>query len=585
MPSWTFAVAQKLMDQCKICDQTEVKGGMTPLMRAARLGHLECVRELTSSRSAWSLNLELVCESTDRSMRGMTALHFAASRPICAVPIITALVRAKADINAVDHLGRGALHHAANAGNARTFRALIEMGARLGPTLLGETVLHVTPSLGVVGAAILVGVDVHAVTNILRQTALHRAARAGRTSALTALIAARADIEAQDVNGNRPLHFAAGIGLTGCAKMLIALGAELSPANSRGETPLHAAARTGLDTVRLLLLRGASINPTSYQGVTPMYYAAESKDDSMLIELLKHGASPHAADRRTFRFLGKKSPLHAAVVNGRVGSVERLLSFGADPREQNELGESAVFVAARRPTRHEILVLLLRHTTDRGALECRFGRCGHTPLMAAAASGNHRGIAALTRAGASVDRTDANGRTPLIIALRSRQSDTRELRVRCALQLLSAGARANIVDQNGSSALHAAVWLNAHSLIHPLIWAGADPHARDIHGATPALVAARRVERLPCLEILLRVPRISGHGLFGKWDRDAMIKIAHEAEKCTRMSEILLQSWTVQARELLLPGYVLGLPECVASDIFRWAHAEKLEHAELCQLA
>jgi ankyrin repeat protein len=74
------------------------------------------------------------------------------------------------------------------------------------------------------------------------ETPLHLAARFGREDLAGPLIAAAADVEAQNELGERPLHLSANYGHPTVAKLLVARGAAVGARDRGGKTPLHAAA-------------------------------------------------------------------------------------------------------------------------------------------------------------------------------------------------------------------------------------------------------------------------------------------------------------------------------------------------------
>lgn len=560
---------------CDMCDATEVKGGPTLLMLATQSGSRACVQNLLRK----NCSVHEACAAKGRFYR-MTALHFAAALKFScefASDIIRDLVRAGADVHATDGYGRGVLHHAAQAGNPATFQELISKGARLHPTSNGMTVLHCASSVAVVKSALLAGACVDARSMNMNRSAAHTHAAWGRhADILACLVAARADIEARDSNGDRPLHLAAAHRNPGSARRLISLGAELSPANKLGETPLHAAARRGSsEIVRLLLGRGVPGCTASRKGITPLLLAAERGECLIVAELLKR-ASPDRAGGRSFRFADAESPLHAAAKNGHAKVVELLLEAGADPCQEGKLGETPVHAVACHPALLSCLETLLRHCTPR-ALEIRAGASGCTPLMLASANANYRAVVALTRAGARVNRMDGAGRTPLYLAMLAAAEaaewpakSTTEA-IRCVLHLLAAGARADLGHWGKTTAIHAAVRLKAHSLILPLIWAGADPCAVDAHDAVPVFVAARDSDCIPCLEILSRVslsPEVYERCLSA--DRESFMReVGFVPSPPPQAIPLMARHWETCARGCL-PGDELGLQPAVVVDVMQW---------------
>ena len=140
------------------------------------------------------------------------------------------------------------------------------------------------------------------------ETPLHLAARFGREDLAGALVAAGADVEAQNELGDRPLHLSASYGHPSVAKLLLARGAAVAAGDRGGKTPLHAAAfglgdqsriDARIEVAKLLIGAGADVNarlPGS--GFTPLRYAwsYESRNSAMAALLLAHGADPRAVE-------------------------------------------------------------------------------------------------------------------------------------------------------------------------------------------------------------------------------------------------------------------------------------------------
>ena len=74
------------------------------------------------------------------------------------------------------------------------------------------------------------------------RTPLHYAVAFGRDDVLSALIEAKANLEATENLQNTPLHYACGYGRGTCAETLIDAGANTQAKNSTG--------KTGLDLVK-----------------------------------------------------------------------------------------------------------------------------------------------------------------------------------------------------------------------------------------------------------------------------------------------------------------------------------------------
>ncbi|WP_285033346.1 ankyrin repeat domain-containing protein [Mycolicibacterium sp. lyk4-40-TYG-92] len=113
----------------------------------------------------------------------------------------------------------------------------------------------------------------------------------------------------RDRAGRTPLHYAAGDGKLDAVTALIAAGAEIDAREDTGQnTPLMFAAQRddNIDVITALVEAGADVNLTNNKGETPLFIATRSYGTSgigaaILRYLLDHGADPHikAADGDT----------------------------------------------------------------------------------------------------------------------------------------------------------------------------------------------------------------------------------------------------------------------------------------------
>ena len=119
-------------------------------------------------------------------------------------------------------------------------------------------------------------------------TPMMRAARAGDTAVMRALLAKGADPKKTTQTGNNILLYAAGVGYRDknthgteaealeAVKLALELGLDINQKNGRGETPIHGAAGRGADTIAAYLAsKGAAIDSKTggQNPLTPMDYA------------------------------------------------------------------------------------------------------------------------------------------------------------------------------------------------------------------------------------------------------------------------------------------------------------------------
>ncbi|MGA2603808.1 MAG: ankyrin repeat domain-containing protein [Verrucomicrobiia bacterium] len=122
-------------------------------------------------------------------------------------------------------------------------------------------------------------------TNSDGDTALMKAAETGNLDCTKALIGAGANKEARDSNGMTPLIAATYADFKDVVGLLVANKADVNAQDKTGGTPLLWAVFKGdKEMVRLLLANGANVNVKMKDGMTPLHLAASGNAD--LVELL-----------------------------------------------------------------------------------------------------------------------------------------------------------------------------------------------------------------------------------------------------------------------------------------------------------
>jgi len=282
-------------------------------------------------------------------------------------------------------------------------------------------------------------------------TALHWAVRRDDVAAVDALIAAGADVKAQNRYGVTPINLAATNGNPAIIGKLLAAGVDPNSANPSGETALMTAARSGkVPAVTLLLDKGANVNAkdTVHAQTALMWAVLENHTDVVKL-LIARGADVNAHTNVTMP-KGEYVPAKAGGASGNGIIRQRALP-----------------------------------TADGGV----------TPLLFAIRDGNSEMARLLVDHGAGINESSGNHTSPLLIALLNGQ-------VGMATELLAKGANPNAADDYHRAALYAAIDLRNFNhdkyidlptdggdplpLIKALIQKGADPNLRTntvpVHG-------------------------------------------------------------------------------------------------------
>ena len=433
------------------------------------------------------------------------------------------LLEEQADVNAAQGDGATALHWAVYVNDAETTALLIRAGAKVdAPNNYGVTPLGLASRNGhaaIIEQLVKAGVDPNDPLQAVNagETPLMLAARSGQVDAVKMLLNVGADINAKETwNGQSALMWAAAEGHVPVVQTLIEHGADIRARSNSGATPLLFAARKGsMNAVRALLAAGSDVNEQRPDGATPLLVAVINGHEDLVDLLLEEGADPNVEGGSTrltvqgmraepmpleIRKLGYSEresegvsrgnifgkPLQAAVhvanwhisdqfivVNlDRLRVIRSLLAHGADVNGRNTMEEprwsgaryrrhmtgATAFLFAAKVADVEVMRLLLEH----GADPTIHTDDNITPLMAAAG-----------------------------ISWASNQERASEAQVLEAVQLLveELGADVNFVSDIGETAMHAAAYRGANSVVQYLFDKGAklDVVAKD--GRTPLRVA------------------------------------------------------------------------------------------------
>jgi ankyrin repeat protein len=373
------------------------------------------------------------------SADGTTALHRAISVGDAAKA--ESLIRAGADVNAVNRYGVTPLSLAAADGNARLVGALLKSGAdpRKANAALhdGRTVVMLAAHTGNADALSLLlakGADLDAAETRTGTTALMWAALENRADAVRVLAKAGADLNAKSAVTAYP-HTPPGVIGDALEEGYSYVGQTVLPRG--GWTALMYAARQGaLDAVRALAEAGANLTLADPDGTPALTFAIINGHYDVAALLVEKGADVNQRDRTGATPIYSAVDMHTlvtsfgrpelprVVTDGSVAAAKMLLTHGADPN--NSLKSK-----------------VLKRTYQAG--DARLGE-GSTPLMRAAKAGDVVMMQVLIDAGADMNRTNAAGETALHIAANVPKS------VRF---LADEGASADIKNAKGQTPLEA----------------------------------------------------------------------------------------------------------------------------------
>ena len=313
-------------------------------------------------------------------------------------------------------------------------------------------------------------------------TALHWAAIRNDTPMVTMLLHAGANPKATTrVGAFTPLILAARQGNTAVMPLLLASGVDVDAVTSNGTTALMFAAASGsADAVEALIAGGADLRAReSTRGLTAAMFAAADNRAAVITVLARHGADLAAAstpidlrnlDRSAFAGVLFGNPEPPKTPGGQAGSVEQ-----GGRNMAPVAGQTRVAGVDRDFQGNELV-----HTQG-----------GMTPLLLAARQGHLEAVRALLEAGANVNQTKTGDRTsPLLIASINGHFDLAKF-------LLDHGADPSQASGNGATPLYSALNLEwspragrpqprAHlnqsltylDLMRALLDKGADPNAR-----------------------------------------------------------------------------------------------------------
>lgn len=228
-----------------------------------------------------------------------TPFQYAAGVNPC-VDILRLLIKAGADVNHSDHIGRTSLMDAVRWNTPEVVSFLLEQGADANKQdYEGESALTLSATCDqwdkMIPLLLKGGADPNRRRKMFNQTAFSYLCRGVNAGIVELLIKAGADVKATDNEDNTVLHWACMSQqsklATGVVDTLLKHGIDANAAGTHGETAMMMAVRYDLpDILPLLIKAGGDFNRRDKDGDTALIKAVQGGSYKSVIILLEAGA-------------------------------------------------------------------------------------------------------------------------------------------------------------------------------------------------------------------------------------------------------------------------------------------------------
>ena len=509
----------------------------TPLHVAAENGNDKIIQKLFTMNADPNLkdaigntSLHLSVQLKQNPMLQGTVANATGNAPYrtCSIQTIQAHIEHGVEVNSANNRRQTPLWFACRDGQDEFVKILLHAGANTNITdTYGDSSLHsaITGccSRETIQEIINHGAHVNRVNDI-GDTALLLASCIAQTEIVRVLLAAKADPNLANTDGDASLHGAVGAnGSEEKLQELIKYGADVNAVNKSGKTPLLLSCFYGQqDSVKLLLGAGADPTISDEQGFSCLHAAVDGRcNKAMLQTLIDHGA--HTDAKRQ----DGTTALLAACRTGQSESVMFLLEAGADVNIVKPDGNTCLYLAIHGHCSKETVLKMIEQGVNVNVLNNN----GQTALLLACLTAQEPYVKPLLEKGADPNISDANGFSSLIAAVYGHCSnqtlqeiithkadlDFQDNRGRTALVLaclyrqqdsvrilLKTASNPNIADNKGHTSLHAAVTGGcSKKIIHALINHGADVNATNKQNVTALWIACAK-SNVDAINVLLK---------------------------------------------------------------------------------
>ena len=373
-----------------------------------------------------------------------------------------------------DGLGNTALHYVAQWKFDLWIPLLVQLGAKTeaanatGETPLFEAVKQDSPSTVNVlidNGAMLMARDT------LGNSALHAAVRWNAIRSAEALLNLGLDINCHALNGKTPLHDSIRWWMPDIEMMLIGRGADIEIRDAEGNTPFMEAVLAGNPAVMEQLARmGVDTNTRNFRGDTALHMTAAMDRIDLSTRLLAWGVSIHARnaqDRTPYQNAIQSSPrlVRTFLTNDRLNS-------------SDDYGSSPLHIAVQEKASLSIINTLIELGSRLNPVDAE----GRTPLRLAVEMNQLDVARVLSDSGADVFVAARDGKTAAEISLSKGEDSVRAL---------FSGRAMYSSDSSGNTILHYAARQGNTSIIYLLLSLGAQKEVKNIAAESPAEIAMR----------------------------------------------------------------------------------------------
>ncbi len=473
-------IVRPLIDNRADLFQADINGDI-PIELAIKLGNQNCINELLK---------DVNTNNMPKTQSGLTLLHYAVRKND--KELVQLLVNRRVNLEEADlTLGKTALHMASEGNCIDAMKILLANHANIEARGACEyTPLHaaaINNKKEAVELLISNKADIEAKSVILR-TPLHTALLSNKENAINVLLSHEANANAVDLYGMSALHCAVSGNCNSIIlSTLIDKGVNINAVDNNGLTPIHLAAKIGnVAALRLLKQRGANLIIQDLNGKTPKDLAISDNIHQFLIS----GADTFQETKGIVQS-ELNTNLFIAISQQELAQVQDYLHLGANVNDINANGFSPIFTAIVT-NNCQILDILIRNNANINQI--RTASSFFSPLAYAIFLKKNEAVSLLINKGASVEKVDDYGISPLLAAIITNNME--------ALRLLLPKANLNALSK-GMSPLHYAIKTGNIEAFSLLVSQGADIYTEDKNGATLLEVAMRINDAIAELLLLL----------------------------------------------------------------------------------